>query len=85
MRQCLTYEFCLFTHDVETANGASTFYNEMYSIYYQIDQSIPFCYKYNDAFCFALEVIPEYLDGALEKYIQKYYSAVSRNDEKDGT
>lgn len=73
VRQCLTYEYRLITHDVETANGASEFYNEVYSIYYQADQSVPFCYKYSDAFSFALDVIPEYLDGGeSEKYIQKH-------------
>jgi hypothetical protein len=73
VRQCLTYEFRLATHDVETASGASTFYKEVYSIYYQIDQSVPFCYKYKDSFRFAIEVIPEYLEGGeSEKYIQKH-------------
>ena len=73
VRQCLTYELHLITHDVETASGASEFYTEVYSIYYQIDQSIPFCYKYDDAYSFAIEVIPEYLEGgSSEKYIQKY-------------
>ena len=73
VRQCLTYEYCMATHDVETASGADEFYTEVYSIYYQIDQSIPYCYKYSDAYRFALEVIPEYLEGgSSEKYIQKY-------------
>ena len=73
VRQCLTYELHLITHDVETASGASEFYTEVYSIYYQIDQSVPFCYKYDDAYSFAIEVIPEYLEGgASEKYITKY-------------
>jgi hypothetical protein len=73
VRQCLTYEYCMATHDVETASGASKFYIEVYSIYYQIDQSIPFCYKYSDAYGFAIEVIPEYLEGGKsEKYIQKH-------------
>ena len=67
------HEFRLETHDVETASGASTFYIEVYSIYYQIDQSVPFCYKYGDAYSFAIEVIPEYLEGGeSEKYIQKH-------------
>ena len=73
VRQCLTYEYRMVTRDVETASGASGFYQEVYSIYYQIDQSVPFCYKYSDAFSFALEVIPDYLEGgASERYIQKY-------------
>lgn len=73
VRQCLNYEHNLETHDVETAYGASEFYEEVYSIYYQIDQSIPFDYKYSEAYRFAIEVIPEYLEGGTsEKYIQKY-------------
>ncbi len=73
VRQLLTYEFRLSTHDVETAHGASVFYNEVYEIYYQIDQSVPFCYKYQHAYDFALDIIPEYLEGGeSEKYIQKH-------------
>ncbi len=73
VRQCLTYEFRAFTHDVETAHGASAFYIEVYSIYYQCDQSVPFCNRYREARNFAMEVIPEYLDGGeSEKYIQKH-------------
>lgn len=72
VRQLLTYEFRMVTHDVETAQGASVFYSEVYEIYTQIDQTIPFCYKYQDARNFALDVIPEYLSGGeSEKYIQK--------------
>lgn len=73
VRQCLTYEFRLLTHDVETADGASQFYDEVYEIYYQFDQSIEYYGKYRDAYCFALDVIPEYLSGGeAEKYIQKH-------------
>ncbi len=73
VRQLLTYQFRMVTHDVETASGASAFYSEVYEIYIQIDQSIPFCNKYRDAFNFAIEVIPEYLEGGeSEKYIQKH-------------
>lgn len=73
VRQLLTYEFRMSTHDVETAHGASTFYDEVYEIYRQIDQTIPFFYKYQDAYGFALDVIPEYLAGGeSEKYIQKH-------------
>lgn len=72
VRQCLTYEFRMFTHDVETAAGAFVFYNEVFEIYRQIDQSIDYCYTYSDAFDFALDVIPDYLSGGeSEKYIQK--------------
>jgi hypothetical protein len=68
----LTYERRMCTHDVETAAGASDFYSGVYSIYYQLDQSIPLTYEYQRAYCFALDVIPEYLSGGeAEKYIQK--------------
>ena len=68
----LTYEWRMTTHDVETAAGALEFYNGIYSIYYQIDQSIPWSDRYSRAYGFALDVIPEYLSGgAAEKYIQK--------------
>lgn len=73
VHQCLTYEFRMCTHDVETADGASAFYSEVYEIYRQIDQSVDFCYKYSDAYSFAMTVIPEYLTGGKsEKYIQKH-------------
>lgn len=73
VKQLLTYEFRMFTHDVETAQGASRFYNEVYEIYTQIDPTVPFCYKYADALDFALDVIPDYLAGGeSERYIAKY-------------
>ena len=73
VRQCLTYELHMTTHDVETASGALDFYTELYSIYYQWDQSIPYEYMYREAYRFSLDVIPEYLSGgASERYIQKY-------------
>ncbi len=73
VRQLLTYQFRMVTHDVETATGASAFYSEVYEIYTQIDQSVPFFYKYREASSFAIEVIPEYLEGGeSEKYIQTH-------------
>ncbi len=73
VRQLLTYQFRMVTHDVETASGASAFYSEVYEIYTQIDQSVPFFYQYSDAYRFAIEVIPEYLEGGeSEKYIQTH-------------
>lgn len=72
VRQCLTYEFRMFTHDVETADGASAFYSEVYEIFYQEDQSVPFCYRYENAYGFAMDVIPQYLTGGeAEHYIQR--------------
>lgn len=73
VRTLLNYEYRMFTHDVETAQGATVFYSEVYGIYYQIDQTIPYYYKYQEAYGFALDVIPEYLaGGSSEKYIQKH-------------
>lgn len=68
----LTYERRMATHDVETAAGASAFYDGVYSIYYQIDQSVPWSDRYSREYSFALDVIPEYLSGGrAEKYIAK--------------
>jgi len=72
VRQLLTYEFRLVTHNVKSAQGATVFYSEVYEIYTQLDQSIPFFYKYSDAYVFALEVIPAYLEGDPEAYIQEH-------------
>ena len=72
VRQLLTYEFRLVTHNVKSAQGATVFYSEVYEIYTQLDQSIPFFYKYRDAYVFALEVIPSYLEGDPEAYIQEH-------------
>ena len=72
VRTFLTYEFRMVTHDVETAAGASRFYDGVYSIYYQVDQSIPWSDRYSREYVFALEVIPYYLSGGeAEKYIAK--------------
>lgn len=73
VRNFLTYEWRMCTHDVETAAGALAFYDAVYALYYQVDQSIPLTDRYDKAYMFALEVIPEYLAGGeAEKYIQKH-------------
>ena len=73
VRNFLTYEFRMLTHDVETATGALNFYNGVYIIYYQRNQSIPYRYEYSEAFVFSLHVIPDYLSGGeSEKYIEKH-------------
>ena len=70
VRKLLTYEFHMETHDVRGASGALNFYNEVYALYYQVDQSITHDGKYREAFAFALDVIPEYLmGGESELYI----------------
>ncbi len=69
----LTYEWRMITHDVETAAGAMAFYEGVYSIYYQIDQSVPWSDRFVREYEFALDVIPEYLSGGeAEKYIAKH-------------
>lgn len=73
VRKLLTYNFRQVTHDVRSAEGASEFYNELYALYYQVDQSIPWDGKYREAFRFALDVIPEYLcGGESEMYIMAH-------------
>ena len=68
----LTYEWRMITHDVETAAGAMAFYNGVYSIYYQVDQNIPWSDRFSREYEFTLDVIPEYLSGGeAEKYIAK--------------
>lgn len=73
VRKLLTYEHHMETHDVRGATGASNFYNEVYVLYYQVDQSIPRDERYHQAFRFALDVIPEYLMGGEgEMYIMSH-------------
>lgn len=72
VRQLLNYEFRGFTHDVSSAHGALVFYNEVLVIYYQVDRTVRMTDRYDNAFNFALDVIPEYLiGGEAEQYIQK--------------
>lgn len=72
VRQMLNYEFRMTTHNVHTAAGALQFYTEIYELFYQIDDSIPYDEKYSDEYSFALDVIPKYLaGGTAEQYIQE--------------
>ena len=50
----LTYEWRMITHDVETAAGAMAFYNGVYSIYYQVDQNIPWSDRFSREYEFTL-------------------------------
>ena len=73
VRKLLTYNFRQVTHDVRSAEGASEFYNELYSLYYQVDPSIPYDDRYHQAYRFALDVIPEHLmGGESELYIMTH-------------
>lgn len=72
VRQLLNYEHNMCTHNVETASGASEFFNEILVIYYQLSQDIHPTSRYGEAFSFALDVIPQYLSGGeAEMYIQR--------------
>ncbi len=74
VREYLTQEFRGYTTNVKTASGAWHFYIRLYDVFYQYDQTVPYLDKpYHDAFCFALDVIPEYLSGGIaEAYIQEH-------------
>ena len=73
VRQMLNYEFRGTTHNVHTAGGALRFYTDVYELFYQIDNSIPYDDRYLNAVDFALDVIPEYLcGGESEQYIQEH-------------
>lgn len=70
VRKLLTFEEYPRTHDVNTAKGAVEFHNEVYALYYQVDQTIPYNYRYMDAYSFVLDAVPEYVcGGESEKYI----------------
>ncbi len=74
VRDYLTQEFRMCTTNVRTASGAWEFYLRVFNIFYQYDQSLV-CRDeaYEDAYCFALDVIPDYLTGgASEMYIQEH-------------
>ena len=73
VRDYLTQEFRMITTNVKTASGAWKFYLRLFNLFYQYDQTILCCDgQYEKAFCFALDVIPEYLSGGTaEMYIQE--------------
>lgn len=72
VRQLLNYEHRLITHNVKTASGASSFFNQILVIYYQFSQDIQPTWQYAEALDFALDVIPQYLSGGeAEVYIQR--------------
>ena len=73
VRQMLTYECRMITHNVRTAAGASTFFKQVLVLYWQIDKDIKPTNKYREAYDFALDVIPKYLAGGeAEIYIQEH-------------
>lgn len=73
VKQMLNYEWNSYTTNVRTSSGALTFFNEVLVIYYQIDKTIMPTSKYSGEYDFALQVIPEYLEGGdAEVYIQEH-------------
>ena len=73
VRQMLTYECRMITHNVRTAAGASAFFNQVLVLYWQVDKDIKPTNKYREAYGFALDVIPKYLvGGEAEMYIQEH-------------
>ena len=74
VRNFLTKEWNMVTHNVKTASGACAFYDGVFDIFYQFDPTIEyFGQKYLQEFCFMLNVIPEYLSGGqAEMYIQEH-------------
>ena len=73
VRQMLTYECRMITNNVRTAAGASSFFNQVLLLYWQIDKEIKPTNQYREAYGFALEVIPTYLAGGeSEMYIQEH-------------
>ena len=74
VRDYLTQEFRMITTNVRTAGGAWTFYDRLYKLFYQYDQTVPQCdEKYRQAYGFMLDVIPQYLEGGSgEMYIEEH-------------
>lgn len=73
VRKLLNFEKYPKTHDVTTAQGAANFYSEVYALYYQVDQSVPYDDQYREAYGFILDVVPEYICGSeSEKYINTH-------------
>lgn len=74
VRNFLTKEWRMLTHNVRTASGAWRFYDGVFDIFYQYDSTLEYRgQKYEEAYCYMLEVIPDYLSGGQsEMYIQEH-------------
>ena len=74
VRNFLTKEWRMLTHNVKTASGAWKFYDGVFDIFYQYDQTVEYCgEKYRQAYSYMLDVIPDYLCGGhAEMYIQEH-------------
>ena len=64
----------MLTHNVKTASGAWEFYDGVFDLFYQHDQTVAYCgEKYRQAHSYMLDVIPDYLSGGqAEMYIQEH-------------
>lgn len=74
VRTFLTKEWRMLTHNVKTASGAWKFYDGVFDIFYQHDPTLEYRgQKYEQAYCYMLDVIPQYLSGGqAEIYIQEH-------------
>ena len=87
VKQCLNFEWRCFTHDIYTSSGALNFFNEVNDIFYQLEQDYNPTDYYKNEFSFMIEVIPEYLYGTPEHYIEKniiskYPSSIKKTQRK---
>ncbi len=70
VRDYLTQEFNMLTTNPRSSSGALHFYERVYIVFYQYDQTVPYCGQpYIAAYRFAQDVVPEYLVGDAEAYI----------------
>lgn len=62
---------CLSMYNIKCAGDALSFFDEIVVMYYQIDKDVTATRYYGDEFRFSLDVIPSYLEGDPEEYIQE--------------
>ena len=90
VRQFLTHEFRMITHNVNTAEGANNFYNDLLLIYKQEKPNVLTTDKYEKEWLFAIDVIPQYATGEQsEKYIYNnifpmFPNTMNKNERKKG-
>lgn len=84
VRQLLNYEYRMFTHNVKTACGASSFFNQVLVIYYQFCQDIVPTRQYSEAYNFALDVIPRYLAGGEAEAVCRSFRLILSMSRTDG-
>lgn len=87
VKQCLNFSWRCVTHNVHISSGALDFFNDIDNIFYQINQEYTKTDYYLNEFEFAQEVIPSYLDGLPEIFIEeniisKYPSTIKKTERK---